>query len=130
MTYPALTPLTGQHPHGEQLAGVSLYDVQMKCVVEPPPPAPDGGGLEQGAAEGAGAGTPTKKKKKKKKTVEAQRSGFLFTHRGYSGPSVLDLSHHAILALEGGAPKPRVVVDWTGEVRRVSFRLTTQNVFV
>ena len=61
---------------------------------------------------------PQKKKPKKKRTVEAQRSGFLFTHRGYSGPSVLDLSHHAILALEGGAPKPRVVVDWTGEVRR------------
>eukprot|EP00976_Prorocentrum_cordatum_P024942 507284-Prorocentrum_minimum.AAC.1 len=24
-TYPALTPLTGPHPNGEQLAGVSLY---------------------------------------------------------------------------------------------------------
>jgi predicted flavoprotein YhiN len=49
--------------------------------------------------------------------VEAQRSGFLFTHRGYSGPSVLDLSHHAVHALEAGGTRPRVVVDWTGEVR-------------
>jgi predicted flavoprotein YhiN len=37
MTYPALTPLTGLHPHGEQLAGVSLYDVEMKCILEPLP---------------------------------------------------------------------------------------------
>ncbi|MCH8556935.1 MAG: aminoacetone oxidase family FAD-binding enzyme [Balneolia bacterium] len=28
-----------------------------------------------------------------KKTTEANRSGFLFTHKGYSGPAVLDVSH-------------------------------------
>ena len=27
----------------------------------------------------------------------------LFTHKGYSGPAVLDLSHHVIMALENHA---------------------------
>lgn len=63
------------------------------------------------------------------------RGGFLFTHRGYSGPAVLDVSHVAVrsaLALEGdGGAATRgsgagwdgegdsgrapVRVDWTGE---------------
>lgn len=38
--------------------------------------------------------------------------GFLFTHRGYSGPSVLNASHHAVRArLEGGAQA--LHVRWT-----------------
>lgn len=39
--------------------------------------------------------------------------GFLFTHRGYSGPAVLDVSHHAVRSrLEGRAPQP-IYVRWT-----------------
>ena len=39
--------------------------------------------------------------------------GFLFTHRGYSGPAVLDLSHLAVRSrLAGGAPQP-FFVQWT-----------------
>ena len=39
--------------------------------------------------------------------------GLLFTHRGYSGPSVLDVSHVAVRV--GGAPSPRdtIRVRWT-----------------
>jgi predicted Rossmann fold flavoprotein len=41
------------------------------------------------------------------------RGGFLFTHRGYSGPSVLDVSHLAVLsAMEGGERQP-LLVRWT-----------------
>ncbi|HYN89593.1 MAG TPA: aminoacetone oxidase family FAD-binding enzyme [Ardenticatenaceae bacterium] len=40
--------------------------------------------------------------------------GFLFTHRGYSGPAVLDISHLAVRALESGAPQP-ILVQWTGD---------------
>ena len=36
------------------------------------------------------------------KTRTQTRGGFLFTHRGYSGPAVLDASHHAILARRAG----------------------------
>lgn len=38
--------------------------------------------------------------------------GFLFTHHGYSGPAVLDLSHVAVLSLtKGGAPQA-IHVRW------------------
>jgi hypothetical protein len=41
------------------------------------------------------------------------RGGFLFTHRGYSGPAVLDLSHLAVRSrLAGGPPQP-FFVQWT-----------------
>lgn len=40
--------------------------------------------------------------------------GFLFTHRGYSGPSVLDVSHVAVRSrAEGAVPPARVSVRWT-----------------
>ncbi len=39
--------------------------------------------------------------------------GFLFTHRGYSGPSVLDASHLAVRSrMEGEEPQP-ILVQWT-----------------
>jgi predicted Rossmann fold flavoprotein len=39
--------------------------------------------------------------------------GFLFTHRGYSGPAVLDVSHLAVLAARRGEPQP-LRVRWAG----------------
>ena len=43
--------------------------------------------------------------------------GFLFTHRGYSGPAVLDISHIAARhRLAGGRPADRpILVRWTDE---------------
>jgi predicted Rossmann fold flavoprotein len=47
-----------------------------------------------------------------KRTATAH-GGFLFTHRGYSGPAVLDLSHLAVRSrLAGGPPQP-FFVQWT-----------------
>jgi predicted Rossmann fold flavoprotein len=41
------------------------------------------------------------------------RGGFLFTHRGYSGPTVLDASHLAVRSrLRGGPPVP-FSIGWT-----------------
>ncbi len=41
------------------------------------------------------------------------RGGFLFTHRGYSGPAVLDISHLAVRSrLDGGTRQP-LLVQWT-----------------
>ena len=40
------------------------------------------------------------------------RGGFLFTHRGYSGPVVLDLSHLATLARMQGVPR-EILVQWS-----------------
>lgn len=64
-------------------AGLSLYSAAISCL-----PA---------AGEG---------RKKKRKGQRAHRSAFLFTHRGYSGPSVLDLSHIITMALERGTAVP------------------------
>lgn len=40
------------------------------------------------------------------------RGGFLFTHGGFSGPAVLDISHHAVRALDAGQPVPPLCVHW------------------
>jgi len=39
--------------------------------------------------------------------------GFLFTHRGYSGPAVLDVSHVAVRSKAHGADPARVTVRWS-----------------
>lgn len=42
----------------------------------------------------------------KGKFVTAQRGSLLFSHRGVTGPAVLDLSHHAVMELERQMPMP------------------------
>lgn len=39
--------------------------------------------------------------------------GFLFTHRGYSGPSVLDVSHVIVRSTGAGPDRARLLVQWT-----------------
>jgi hypothetical protein len=46
-----------------------------------------------------------------KKTVAA--GPFLFTHHGYSGPTVLDVAHVAVRSLMDGSAKREVLVQWT-----------------
>jgi hypothetical protein len=46
------------------------------------------------------------------KRTYVSRGGFLFTHRGYSGPAVLNLSHLAVRGALLGAPLP-IWVQWT-----------------
>jgi predicted Rossmann fold flavoprotein len=45
-------------------------------------------------------------------TRASASGGFLFTHRGYSGPAVLDVSHHAVRAAAAGRPQP-ILAQWT-----------------
>lgn len=47
----------------------------------------------------------------KRKTIA--RGGFLFTHRGYSGPAVLDISHTAVRSRLGGEARQSIFVRWT-----------------
>jgi len=42
--------------------------------------------------------------------------GFLFTHRGYSGPAVLDASHHVVCPTRDGA-RNALLVQWTSRDR-------------
>jgi len=47
-------------------------------------------------------------------TREANATGgFLFTHQGYSGPSVLDVSHVAVRSLADASQPARITVQWT-----------------
>jgi len=39
--------------------------------------------------------------------------GFLFTHKGYSGPAVLNLSHLAVLSRRAGGEPQKIYVRWT-----------------
>jgi predicted Rossmann fold flavoprotein len=41
------------------------------------------------------------------------RGGFLFTHRGYSGPSVLNVSHVAVRSRAAGGARAELSVRWT-----------------
>lgn len=46
------------------------------------------------------------------------RGGFLFTHRGYSGPTVLDFSHFAVCS-QGGPHPGELIVRWTHDTEKV-----------
>ena len=39
--------------------------------------------------------------------------GFLFTHKGYSGPAVLNVSHLAVLSRRSGGDPQKIYVRWT-----------------
>lgn len=41
------------------------------------------------------------------------RGGFLFTHKGYSGPTVLDVSHVCVRAHREGGPPARLTACWS-----------------
>ncbi len=43
----------------------------------------------------------------------AARDAFLFTHRGYSGPAVLDVSHILARSIDEGRRDARLSVNWT-----------------
>ncbi len=47
------------------------------------------------------------------RVLASSRGGFLFTHRGYSGPAVLNISHIPIRSTFVGGPRPAVRVAWT-----------------
>jgi predicted Rossmann fold flavoprotein len=49
--------------------------------------------------------------------TQSNRSGFLFTHDGFSGPAVLDPSHYAVLHQLGRIEKPDFRVNWASKKR-------------
>jgi predicted flavoprotein YhiN len=93
--YPALTPLLAGHPGNDNLAGLSLQSSQLTVT----------GSIMSNdiAIDELNSSTMTtttmkkaKKKKKKKKQQQhhvAYRTAMLFTHKGVSGPAILDQSH-------------------------------------
>jgi predicted Rossmann fold flavoprotein len=82
--YPALTPLTHQDPTS-RLAPERLAGISLRVRV---------------------------RARASRDTVEAT-GGFLFTHRGYSGPAVLDVSHACVRSLAGQRAHLRVAWSLT-----------------
>jgi hypothetical protein len=103
-TYPALVPLTGDNLAHRALAGVSV-GVSMGTVDDRRWPIDDG--------RTSGIEYPNKHTVHRPSSMVSSHGGFLFTHRGYSGPAVLNVSHVAARALQNGAPLPPVQVQWT-----------------
>jgi predicted Rossmann fold flavoprotein len=85
-TYPALVPLTGLNAAHRALAGVSL--TARLTALSP-------------------------KSSGNKVSTTTSTGGFLFTHRGYSGPAVLNISHVGARAMLAGGRRPEIFVQWT-----------------
>jgi predicted Rossmann fold flavoprotein len=81
-TYPALTPILALSEAGSREAGV-------------------GGTMAAAPALLAGVSLQARLRARSHARVVETRGGFLFTHRGYSGPAVLDISH--VLVRDAGA---------------------------
>jgi predicted Rossmann fold flavoprotein len=78
------------------------YPALTPIVAEPPP----FGGL-------AGISLPVTITAQDSGRTSTATGGFLFTHRGYSGPSVLDVSHVLVRSRTEGDGTARLVVRWT-----------------
>lgn len=97
-TYAALTPLIAKRGRVLFSAETSENGTRPRLV--------DFGGL-------AGVSLPVTITARSE-TREAQATGgFLFTHQGYSGPSVLDVSHVAVRSLADKGTPARITVQWT-----------------
>jgi len=99
--HPALAPLRGVHPGGgggedglslTHLAGLAVRTVALF--------------VQEAAAAGSA------KKRPKPPTPASPRPDLLFTHRGFSGPAILDASHHVSAALAEGRPPPGLLAQW------------------
>lgn len=111
--YPALTPLKGIIPgHEYELSGVSLSSVDLSVSIKPV--------LKEQK--------PTGKKKRKTKQIHAERKDILFTHRGYSGPSILDLSHYYTMAEQRDSLQlPEYSISWNASMSEEAWTAALQS---
>ena len=101
-------PTTGSDGRGLAiLAGLGhtihpTYPALTPVVAEPPP-----------FASLAGISLPVTLTARDDGRTETSAGGFLFTHRGYSGPAVLDVSHVLVRSRMEGESRARLIVQWT-----------------
>jgi predicted flavoprotein YhiN len=122
--YAALTPLLGTHPghevNGEQLPGLSVYSAELSIKQ---PKLTD---VNRSTSNGTTSGSKISKKpigsssnkKKRGKTLISERTALLLTHRGFSGPAAMDLSHYFSMAEERKDPAPKFLISWIKEMDR------------
>ncbi len=100
-------PATGSDGTGFRIVkqlGHTLHDpypALTPLTADPPPHAPL-----------AGVSTTVEIEAPLGKTRFRTGGGFLFTHRGYSGPAVLNVSHLAVRSRMAGGPRQPVRVQW------------------
>lgn len=100
-------PATGSDGTGLRIVrqlGHTLHDTYpalTPLTADPPPHAPLAGVSARVAIEAPQG-----------KARFRTGGGFLFTHRGYSGPSVLNVSHLAVRSRMAGGPRQPVLVQW------------------
>jgi len=101
-------PLTGSDGIGLKLVEELGHDVHPTYAALTPltaDPAP--------FAKLAGVSLPVTLTARAEGRMATATGGFLFTHRGYSGPAVLDVSHVAVRSRVEGAQPARLDVRWT-----------------
>jgi hypothetical protein len=101
-TYPALTPLTAREPklNRDPFSGARAEKGSRFNF----------GGL---FAKLSGVSLPVTITARSPARESQANGGFLFTHQGYSGPSVLDVSHVAVRSLEEEREPATITVRWT-----------------
>ncbi len=116
-TYPALTPLTFSPSHEQESA--ARFGAAGSGI--PPLPAPDLESMDTPARQApallSGLSLPVRLRAKWRDRTTEARGGFLFTHRGYSGPAVLDISHVCVRSLTDRCGQVRAGADGCGQVR-------------
>lgn len=97
---------------GSDGAGIAIVErLGHRVVPTYPALTPLLGGSGRGHASLAGVSLTARLRARfRGKTIETS-GGFLFTHRGYSGPAVLDISH-AVTHPSRGSEPPAVRVQW------------------
>jgi predicted flavoprotein YhiN len=127
-TYPALTPILTAIGSRPAFARHDI-DAELRRVRHSGPAGRDGGEPGTGNRELAGLSVLARLRARSHGRIFETRGGFLFTHRGYSGPAVLDISH--VLVRDAGATLRAAWVDrtaaqWEADlVRTVNLNVTT-----
>jgi predicted Rossmann fold flavoprotein len=98
-------PATGSDGIGLRIAAELGHDIVATYPALTPLLANDG---RHSALSGVSLSVRLRAKEANHKTIETA-GGFLFTHRGYSGPSVLDISH---VTERSESPKPVIRAQW------------------
>ncbi len=113
--YAALTPLLGNHPGRQQLPGLSVYNAELSIKQ---PKIVDENGLSSNSGGAKSSRKKSSKANKGPKTLTAERTALLMTHRGFSGPAAMDLSHYFSMAEERNDPAPKLLISWIKEMGR------------
>ena len=105
-------PKTGSDGRGLEIAGQLGHEINPTYAALTPlvqERSTDAGSVFQGLS---GVSLPVTITARAARREARATGGFLFTHHGYSGPSVLDVSHVAVRSLADGREPAQLTVQW------------------